>query len=98
MLPSLYDDPKRWFECAAKMRQLASEITDSDGRATALMVARDLDWFAEWFALRTERRANKLSRRHECKTEKRRLGGFKGRAVHDIFFAVKLLDGDLHII
>jgi hypothetical protein len=59
MLPSLHDDPKRWFECAAKMRELASEITNSDGKATALMVAKDLDWFAEWFALQTERAANK---------------------------------------
>jgi hypothetical protein len=65
MLPTLHGDPKRWFDCATKMRKLASEITDSDGRATALRVAKDLEWFAKWLALQTERRAKSSSRGHE---------------------------------
>ena len=55
MLPNLHDDPKRWFECANKMRVLASEMMDSDGRVMVLKVASDLDWLAEWLVLRNER-------------------------------------------
>jgi hypothetical protein len=51
MLPRLVDDPKRWLECAAQMRSLAAEITDSDGRVIAVRTAKDLDWFAEWIGL-----------------------------------------------
>jgi hypothetical protein len=52
MLPRLIDDPKHWLECAAEMRSAAFEIADSDGRAIALRVANDLEWFADWVALR----------------------------------------------
>jgi hypothetical protein len=52
MLPRLLDDPKRWLECAADMRSVAAEITDSDGRVIALRLAKDLEWFADWVSLR----------------------------------------------
>jgi hypothetical protein len=55
ILPDLQDDAKRWFDCATEMRTLASDIIDSDGRALALKVAKDLGWFAEWLALQKER-------------------------------------------
>jgi hypothetical protein len=54
-LPRLVDDPKRWLECAAQMRSVAAEITDSDGRVIAVRIAKDLDWFAEWIGLQKER-------------------------------------------
>jgi hypothetical protein len=52
MLPPLIDDPNRWLECAVKMRLVAAEITDSDGKVIALRVAKDLEWFADWVDLR----------------------------------------------
>ena len=52
MLPSLIDDPNRWQEFAVKMRLVAAEITDSDGKVIALRVAKDLEWFADWVDLR----------------------------------------------
>jgi len=48
---SSLDDPKRWLECAADMRLVAAELTDSDGRVIALRVAKDLEWFADWVNL-----------------------------------------------
>jgi len=57
MLPNLQDDPNGWFQCATEMRVLAQTM-DSDGRVMALMVARDLDWLAEWLTLRNERLKN----------------------------------------
>src|SRR3984885_9039042 len=51
MLPPLIDDPNRWRECAVKMRLVAAEITDSDGKVIALRVAKDLEWFAVWVGL-----------------------------------------------
>jgi hypothetical protein len=33
------------------MRALADTIKDPSGRLLALLVAKDLDWFAEWLAL-----------------------------------------------
>ena len=54
MLPNLHDDPKRWFECANKMRVLASEMMDLDGRVMASKVADDLDWLAGWLVLQNE--------------------------------------------
>jgi hypothetical protein len=55
MLPNLDDDPERWFECANKMRALASEMMDTDGRVMALKIAKDLDWLAEWLVVQNER-------------------------------------------
>jgi hypothetical protein len=52
MMPPLFDDPNRWLECAVKMRLVAAEITDSDGKVIALRVAKDLEWFADWVDLR----------------------------------------------
>ena len=52
MLPPLIDDPNRWLECAVKMRLVAAEITDSDGKVIALRVVKDLEWFADWVDLR----------------------------------------------
>ena len=52
MMPPLFDDPNRWMEYAVKMRLVAAEITDSDGKVIALRVAKDLEWFADWVDLR----------------------------------------------
>ena len=52
MLPRLLGDPKRWLECAADMRLVAAELTDSDGKVIALRLAKDLEWFADWVSLR----------------------------------------------
>jgi hypothetical protein len=52
MLPILVDDPEGWLKCAAQMRLMAAEITDSDGKVIALRVAKDLEWFADWVDLR----------------------------------------------
>jgi hypothetical protein len=37
------------------MRLVAAEITDTDGMVIALRVAKDLEWFSEWFDLQSER-------------------------------------------
>jgi hypothetical protein len=64
MLPNLHDDPERWFECANKMRVLASELMESDGRVMALKVAKDLDWLAEWLVVQNERSKHPTARRN----------------------------------
>jgi hypothetical protein len=53
MLPDLKDDPGR-LDCAGEMRALAATIKDPSGRLLALLVAKDLDWFAEWLVLQKE--------------------------------------------
>ena len=48
-------DSKNWRNLAAEMRLVAAEITDTDGMVIALRVAKDLEWFSEWFDLQSER-------------------------------------------
>lgn len=38
---------------------VAAEIIDVNGKVIALRAAKDLDWFAEWFDLKKERRTTK---------------------------------------
>jgi hypothetical protein len=56
MPPHQIMDSKNWRNLAAEMRLVAAEIADTDGRVIALRVAKDLEWFAEWFDLQNERR------------------------------------------
>jgi hypothetical protein len=55
MLPGLQDDHRHWLDCANEMRALAATIKDPSGRLLALLVAKDLDWIAEWLALQKGR-------------------------------------------
>jgi hypothetical protein len=48
---------KNWRNLAADMRLMAAEMAGADGKIIALRAAKDLDWFAEWFDLKKERRA-----------------------------------------
>ena len=59
MLPRQIVYSKNWRNLAAELRLVAAEIIDVDGKVIALRAARDLDWFAEWFDLKKERRTTK---------------------------------------
>ena len=58
MPPTRSFDSKNWRNLAAEMRLAAAEIADADGKVIALRVAKDLEWFAEWFDLQNERPNN----------------------------------------
>jgi hypothetical protein len=59
MPPHQIIDSKNWRNLAAEMHLVAAEIADADGRVIALRVAKDLEWFAEWFDLQNERQTTK---------------------------------------
>jgi hypothetical protein len=59
MLPCQIVYSKNWRNLAAELRLVAAEIIDVDGKVIALRAAKDLDWFAEWFDLKKERRTTK---------------------------------------
>jgi hypothetical protein len=59
MLPRQIVYSKNWLNLAAEIRLMADEMTDGDGKLIALRAAKDLDWFAEWFDLKKERRTTK---------------------------------------
>jgi hypothetical protein len=45
------------FGFSVQLKVLADAM-DSDGRIMALMLARDLDWLAEWLTVRNKRLKN----------------------------------------
>jgi hypothetical protein len=56
MVPRHIVYSRNWRNLAADMRLMAAEMADADGQIIALRAAKDLDWFAEWFDLKKERR------------------------------------------